>query len=130
MIHSYRLSCPLPHALPIPVPAVEFMLDAEQVHRAALALRDAGLAPRQLGHDDLGIDAIGEHVAVIAVAGDHAVLVAVERRLQAHRDRLLPDIEVTEPADQAEAIELARSEERRVGKECVSTCRSRWWPYH
>src|SRR3546814_15363974 len=23
-----------------------------------------------------------------------------------------------------------RSEERRVGKECVSTCRSRWWPSH
>src|SRR3546814_15086659 len=23
-----------------------------------------------------------------------------------------------------------RSEERRVGNECVSTCRSRWWPYH
>src|SRR3546814_11544250 len=26
-------------------------------------------------------------------------------------------------------VEL-RSEERRVGKECVSTCRSRWSPYH
>src|SRR3546814_17266149 len=25
---------------------------------------------------------------------------------------------------------LYRSEERRVGKECVSTCRSRWSPYH
>src|SRR3546814_19877731 len=25
---------------------------------------------------------------------------------------------------------LARSEERRVGKECVGTCRSRWSPYH
>src|SRR3546814_13882239 len=25
---------------------------------------------------------------------------------------------------------LARSEERRVGKECVSTCSSRWTPYH
>src|SRR3546814_11092163 len=25
---------------------------------------------------------------------------------------------------------LARSEERRVGKECVSTCRSRWSPSH
>src|SRR3546814_11179557 len=25
---------------------------------------------------------------------------------------------------------LVRSEERRVGKECVSTCRSRWSPYH
>src|SRR3546814_4136603 len=24
----------------------------------------------------------------------------------------------------------AKSEERRVGKECVSTCRSRWSPYH
>src|SRR3546814_19661780 len=28
------------------------------------------------------------------------------------------------------AVDAARSEERRVGKECVSTCRSRWWPYH
>src|SRR3546814_17276582 len=25
---------------------------------------------------------------------------------------------------------IFRSEERRVGKECVSTCRSRWSPYH
>src|SRR3546814_15407281 len=25
---------------------------------------------------------------------------------------------------------VARSEERRVGKECVSTCRSRWSPFH
>src|SRR3546814_12586046 len=25
---------------------------------------------------------------------------------------------------------LRRSEERRVGKECVSTCRSRWSQYH
>src|SRR3546814_14346998 len=28
------------------------------------------------------------------------------------------------------AAGLARSEERRVGKECVSTCRSRWSPSH
>src|SRR3546814_1311282 len=26
--------------------------------------------------------------------------------------------------------DIRRSEERRVGKECVSTCRSRWSPYH
>ena len=25
---------------------------------------------------------------------------------------------------------MRRSEERRVGKECVTTCRSRWSPYH
>src|SRR3546814_16654770 len=27
-------------------------------------------------------------------------------------------------------IKVPRSEERRVGKECVSTCSSRWSPYH
>src|SRR3546814_1868652 len=27
-------------------------------------------------------------------------------------------------------VQHTRSEERRVGKECVSTCRSRWSPYH
>src|SRR3546814_19654897 len=27
-------------------------------------------------------------------------------------------------------VAALRSEERRVGKECVSTCRSRWSPYH
>src|SRR3546814_3462238 len=30
----------------------------------------------------------------------------------------------------AKVEEVRRSEERRVGKECVSTCRSRWSPYH
>src|SRR3546814_15633318 len=29
-----------------------------------------------------------------------------------------------------ELADTVRSEERRVGKECVSTCRSRWSPYH
>src|SRR3546814_4135207 len=29
-----------------------------------------------------------------------------------------------------DVINCHRSEERRVGKECVSTCRSRWSPYH
>src|SRR3546814_16649275 len=29
-----------------------------------------------------------------------------------------------------EKLGALRSEERRVGKECVSTCRYRWWPYN
>src|SRR3546814_6077282 len=33
------------------------------------------------------------------------------------------------PPKQAQAT-ACRSEERRLGKECVSTCRSRWSPYH
>src|SRR3546814_21056312 len=41
-----------------------------------------------------------------------------------------PELDVPDgvvPPDVAEAV---RSEERRVGKECVSTDRSRWWQYH
>src|SRR3546814_18126005 len=30
----------------------------------------------------------------------------------------------------ARVAQWRRSDERRVGKECVSTCRSRGWPYH
>ena len=30
----------------------------------------------------------------------------------------------------SEGIKFERSEERRVGKECASMCRSRWSPYH
>src|SRR3546814_12636609 len=33
-------------------------------------------------------------------------------------------------AASAASAAASRSEERRVGKECVSTCRSRWSPYH
>src|SRR3546814_16134418 len=33
-------------------------------------------------------------------------------------------------ADACSAAAKGRSEERRVGKECGSTCRSRWSPYH
>src|SRR3546814_11522924 len=35
-----------------------------------------------------------------------------------------------EPASDPMVSAQPRSEERRVGKECVSTCRSRWTPYH
>src|SRR3546814_14310651 len=33
-------------------------------------------------------------------------------------------------AKRLRSADVQRSEERRVGKECVSTCRSRWSPYH
>src|SRR3546814_2404557 len=42
-----------------------------------------------------------------------------------------PDGRKQRPHRQIFAIgDQMRSEERRVGKECVSTCRSRWSPYH
>src|SRR3546814_14752708 len=44
----------------------------------------------------------------------------------------IPTVEVVELEgfDADPAFQADRSEERRVGKECVSTCRSRWSRYH
>src|SRR3546814_3236630 len=42
----------------------------------------------------------------------------------------LPRHGASVPVGIAVSCSADRSEERRVGKECVSTCRSRWSPYH
>src|SRR3546814_9989249 len=39
-------------------------------------------------------------------------------------------VELSDPGIDPTGLRFMRSEERRVGKECVSTCRSRWSPYH
>ena len=88
------------------VAAVKTMLDREHVHRAALAPGDAGSAAGQFGHDEVGIDAVGEHMTMVAIAGDDPVAPDLERGLETDRDRLLADIEVTEAADQTEAVKL------------------------
>src|SRR3546814_20334620 len=41
-----------------------------------------------------------------------------------------PMFERDDEAGRWVSLHHPRSEERRVGKECVSTCRSRWPPYH
>src|SRR3546814_15603623 len=55
-----------------------------------------------------------------------AAFVAIEQRRK--------DLERQRGGDEqrrrGQRIEDDRSEERRVGKECVSTCRYRWSPYH
>src|SRR3546814_6753786 len=51
--------------------------------------------------------------------------------LHARRDTFLVALEVDDVVMLLVATaDVARSEERRVGKECVSTCRTRWSPYH
>src|SRR3546814_11056460 len=71
-----------------------------------LGIERQGLGPAWvLGDDDLG-------AALVEVGNDG---IAVEGLVGDQR---------------AEGETIDRSEERRVGKECVSTCRSRWSPYH
>src|SRR3546814_17643202 len=55
------------------------------------------------------------------LALDQRVLRGVERAL---------GIQDLEKVNRTGLVEHARSEERRGGKECVSTCRSRWRPDH
>src|SRR3546814_19357838 len=56
---------------------------------------------------------------------------APQRNQPAHRVDLLRAAPLPgSRLDRTRTIALVRSEERRVGKECVSTCRSRWSPYH
>src|SRR3546814_9163355 len=70
------------------------------------------------------------------VAGAHAANDRVEVRavaidIAAHgMDRVRDRLHVA--LEQAAGVGVGdhRSEERRVGQECVSTCRSRWSPYH
>src|SRR3546814_6016492 len=61
---------------------------------------------RDLVSDPQGSFSFSQSIPLSAVAGNYSLAVTV--------------VGSTNP----------RSEERRVGKECVSTCRSRWSPYH
>src|SRR5262249_43301398 len=87
--------------------AVERLLDREHVHGSALALRIAVLAAGQLRHHAFGIHAAGQHVTMVAIAGNDGVA-RLDCHLHPDDDRLLPDIEVAKSPDQAHAVELTR----------------------
>src|SRR3546814_18128532 len=76
------------------------------------------IAPKEIEDLLLGHPQIAE-VAIVGVpdarTGERAIAVIVPKS-----NASAPDV----------ASLAGRSEERRVGKECVSTCRSRWSPYH
>src|SRR3546814_20601242 len=82
--------------------------DRAQPDAAALVYTSSGTTarPKLIVHDQASI------------AG-HAEDVADRIGMGAHGARLLATVPF-----------CGGSEERRVGKECVSTCRSRWSPYH
>src|SRR3546814_18012758 len=61
---------------------------------------------------------------------DRMILQFRDRTVRAERMAPVgPEFEMPPLAGIAEVDGSRRSEERRVGKECVSTCRSRWSPY-
>src|SRR3546814_12500758 len=80
--------------------------------------------------------AFGQFDAVaLDVAIAQAFVMVVHRNRQITLGRILPyDIAIEEGFDFLRCGQFVadriRSEERRVGQECVSTCRSRWSPYN
>ena len=73
-------------------------------------------------------DPNNDYIAIVSLRnGDKRLrfeeLVQLTNRAEAAENRLRLPI-------QSLQIGLIRSEERRVGKECPSKCRSRWSPYH
>src|SRR3546814_14584794 len=69
--------------------------------------------------DPAPLDQAAAEMAVNRIIDDHAVALAAINRAPVMAAR-----------GQALAHPRARPEERRVGEECVSTCRSRGAPYH
>src|SRR3546814_7833068 len=79
--------------------------------------------------DDLMISNQGDWLFLVVNAG------CKEADIAYLKQNLEGDVRLSELADRAlVALQgpkaAARTEELRVGKECVSTCRSRWSPYH
>src|SRR3546814_16342401 len=79
--------------------------------------------------------------AKAALGGDHGSVSLEGFHMEFHvrLDGARPDLDALGDAirevDPSALLDIdssgaLRSEERRVGKECVSTCRSRWSPYH
>src|SRR3546814_14355682 len=93
-----------------------------------------------LSSDVCSSDLLGKHrmadVDMIAIHVRRAVKAVVDDAV-VQPDLVAADL-CLDAADQVEVLaehrrlleDALRSEERRVGKECVSTCRSRWSPYH
>src|SRR3546814_12426507 len=92
----------------------------------------------QIGSDESGLgfsDAARQRIRTIANGSPYiATLLAHHAGMRAIDEEVLEISSAHVAAAIREALrELEsriRSEERRVGKECVRTCRSRWAPYH
>src|SRR3546814_20212708 len=76
----------------------------------------------------------GDAVLHLAGGGEFEAFLHTALGLELGHFRLLWKsalVSAWQPFQPADTIgKRARSEERRVGKECVSTCRSRWSQYH
>src|SRR3546814_14220638 len=89
---------------------------------------DVGALAGKGQHDVLGQESTTEDGPGLAALGRGAGTAYDHERVTLE-DRLLGHVRDAVTGQSHVAHDWGRSEERRVGKECVSTCRSRWSPY-
>ena len=90
---------------------------------SALVLRLVAAVPERDDEDEDALDL----TAYVAPREDRAPR---RRPIFADRELGAPFMSDAALATAAPVVAADRSEERRVGKECVQPCRSRWSPYH
>ena len=73
-----------------------------------------------------------EEIKVSVIIPVYNVEKYIRQCLESVINQTLKDIEIIIVNDGTKdsSMKIARSEERRVGKECSVVCRSRWSPYH
>ena len=94
-----------------------------------VALRGMTIMPEMVVHFDVSRE---KSIAAIqeAMAGDQKIFLVAQRSIETD-DPIQEDVyEVGTVGTIKQIMKLPRSEERRVGKECLRLCRSRWSPYH
>src|SRR3546814_12389989 len=96
---------------------------------------DGGQVPRVMDLRAV-LQAFLDHRHEVLIRRTNFRLRKIEQRLEVLGGYLIAYLNLDEviriirEEDDAKASLIKRSEERRVGKECVSTCRYRWLPYH
>src|SRR3546814_11222102 len=129
--HTWRIGTEGIHALLVKTDAGAVLIDGGMPQAADMLLaqmRELGVEPGDLKlimHSQAHGDHVGPLAAVRRATGATLVSNAESAVLLAAggRDDIHFGDEILSPA-------AHRSEERRVGKESVSTCRSRWSPHH
>src|SRR3546814_12377584 len=86
------------------------------------AAKEIAVIQMMRGSDTISRVTLEPHPCLSAFERDVTKPRALEL-LEKHARAFQQKLDLSEP-------DSTRSEESRVGKECVSTCRSRWWPDH
>ena len=115
------------------------MSDPEMIEGIKAAVSIPVMAKARIGHfveaqilESLGVDFVDES-EVLTPADETQLDEMDDLALRKRLGRAAPRGQTWEATEEWAAPAIARterSEERRVGKECSSPCRSRWSPYH